>query len=77
MSRKYDNSKVITLVNFVKPFKVRDLEAVRKRAMLTIPQMSCLLGVSEASLYRLKKHPEKELTLQTCLLLEHINHHLN
>lgn len=77
MSRKYDNSKVVTLVNFVRLFKVTDLEAVRKRAKLTIPQMSCLLGVSEASLYRLKKHPERELPLPTCLLLEHINHHLN
>jgi len=77
MRRKYENSKLITLVNFANPFKVRDLEAVRTQARLTIPQMICLLGVPDASLYRLKKNPGRGLPLPTCLLLEHINHHLN
>ncbi|WP_371808857.1 antitoxin Xre-like helix-turn-helix domain-containing protein [Ruegeria sp. HKCCA5929] len=64
--------RTIVILNDIKPGKFKDLEQARIDLGLTVKDLADLLQVSEATVYRAKKAPNKKLTPLESLLLGHL-----
>ena len=72
----YDNTTVIALLRLINEATIKDLEDIRVASGLTIAQMSALIGVSEATFYRMKQNPKMQLSPPLCLLNQFISQNI-